>query len=50
MISGIDTLTISYPSIEGNLGEDIEERREGGGGGDDLAAIKVMLHSDGIVM
>ena len=44
LISGIHALTILYPSIEGNLGGDIEGRRaEMDGHG----AVSNMLHSDG---
>lgn len=40
--------TILYPSIECNLGGDIEGRRaEREGEGDDGDAIEAMLHSDG---
>lgn len=44
MISGIHALTILDPSIEGNLGGDIEGRRAER---DDVDAMKVILHSDG---
>ncbi len=48
LISGIHALTILYPSIECNLGGDIEGRRTGREKErDNFDTIKVMLHSDG---
>ena len=44
MISGIHALTILYPSIEGNLGGEIEGRRAEMDGHE---AVWNMLHSDG---
>ena len=46
LISSIHALTILYPSIECNLGGDIEGRRTEGDG-EYIDAVQVRLHSDG---